>query len=793
MKRHIVLLLLLSLLATNAYAVAINLGTASTFGLLAGSGVTNTGLSVIRGDVGSSPTPAVTGFPPGIVIGTLYTTSNAVTAQAKTDLVTAYNAAAGAASTMNLTGVDLGFFNAGFPLGPGVYSFSSTAGLTGNLTLDGGGDPNAQWIFQIGSSLTTATNATMSFINGASPCKVFWQIGESATIGTNNTFGGTILALTSITLNGGTLHGRALARNGAVTISAAEFVIINCTSGPRVTVAKVADRAVASAGDVITYTYAVANSGPVALTVDSVVDTRLGDLTADFIAANGGVSTLAVGASTVFTKTYTVLVTDPSPLVNSVAVGASGGGVDVSGTGQASVIITAPGPHVTMVKTANRTVAAVGDFVTYTFKVTNYGMAPLTVNSVVDSHLGDLTADFIAANGGASTLAAGASTSFIEVYTVLATDTSPMTNVATVTAGSDGVIVTSSGQATVIIPTPGPGVTIAKTVYPTLASVGDVITYTFTVSNSGTVPLTVNSVVDSRLGDLTADFIAANLGSNILAVGSSVTFIELHTVLATNSSPLTNSVTVSANNETVVVTDTTEASVTINAGRRCFLPVTLTQQGWHNFCAPALGVPGGLVYNKFPLVFARYGFFSAFYARQVIIGAPVNVITPGSHSITFTGTTSGLTQLCNFLPQTGPAERLWSSFINPSYLLSRTGAKTSNVLAGEVLALTLNIAYNDMRLMPRSRGYDLEKFVLTKGIFKGKTVGQVWNIANAVLSGASPGTFGLTSTTALVSILQSINANYEFVNINTFIDRGYLLPNVPLGQPGPPHPMIVPF
>lgn len=110
MKGHIVLVWLLSLLAASAYAAPINLGTASTFGLLGGSGVTNTGSSVINGDVGSSPTPAVTGFPPGIVIGTLYTTSNAVTAQAQSDLTTAYNAAAGAAPTMVLTGTDLGFY-----------------------------------------------------------------------------------------------------------------------------------------------------------------------------------------------------------------------------------------------------------------------------------------------------------------------------------------------------------------------------------------------------------------------------------------------------------------------------------------------------------------------------------------------------------------------------------------------------------------------------------------------------------------------------------------------------------
>ena len=408
-------------MAVNAYAAPINLGTASTFGLLGGTGVTNTGSSVINGDVGSSPTPTIIGFPPGIVIGTLYTTSNAVTAQAQSDLTTAYNAAAGATPTATLTGIDLGTFNAGNPLGPGVYFFASSAGLTGNLTLDGHGDPNAQWIFQIGSALTTATDATMSYVNGASPCHVFWQVGSSATIQTNNIFGGTIMALTSITLDGGTLSGRALARNGKVTLSAAEFVDIECPLKPSVTMAKTANRLVASPGDVITYTYAVGNGGPAPLTVASIVDSRLGDLTADFIVANGGTATLAVGASKTFTETYTVQVGDTSPLVNTVNVSATSGGVVVTNTAQASVIITTSGSSITVLKTANRTVASVGDFVTYTYKVVNNGTTSLTVSHVIDSRLGDLIADFIAANGGSAILAAGAFASFIEVYTVRAT------------------------------------------------------------------------------------------------------------------------------------------------------------------------------------------------------------------------------------------------------------------------------------------------------------------------------------------------------------------------------------
>jgi hypothetical protein len=221
------ILALVVLLASNAFAkstganVTIDLGTAANFGLLAGSGITNSSAATsITGDVGSSPTPTVTGLIASQVKGILYTSANAATAQAQTDLIVAYNQAAGAVCGTDLTGTDLG----GLTLVPGVYCFSSSAALTGTLTLDGQGNANAQWVFQIGSTLTTATNATVALINSAVNCNVFWQIGSSATIQTNNTFSGNIIALTSITLDGGTLNGKALARNGAVTIAAQETV-----------------------------------------------------------------------------------------------------------------------------------------------------------------------------------------------------------------------------------------------------------------------------------------------------------------------------------------------------------------------------------------------------------------------------------------------------------------------------------------------------------------------------------------------------------------------------------------
>lgn len=191
------------------------LGSAQNFAVLGGSAVTNTGPSVVIGDLGVWPSNALTGFPPGIVNGNFYI-GDAVAQAAQADGLTAYNALAGMAPTQDLTGVNLG----GLTLTPGVYFFSSSAFLTGTLTLDAQGDPDAQFVFQMGSTLISASGSSVMGINGANGCQVFWQVGSSATLGTDTDFTGSILALTSITLDTGAtiVNGRAFALNGAVTM-----------------------------------------------------------------------------------------------------------------------------------------------------------------------------------------------------------------------------------------------------------------------------------------------------------------------------------------------------------------------------------------------------------------------------------------------------------------------------------------------------------------------------------------------------------------------------------------------
>ena len=215
-----------------SHAQAPPLGTTANFAILSGAGITNTGPSVITGtpalpgDIGTS-TATITGFPPGIVTppGTIHVPGDAATIAAQNSLATAFNNLAGRAPTANMTGQNLG----GLTLIPGVYNFSSSAQLTGNLTLNGLGNPGSVFIFNIGSTLTTASASVVSLINGAQGGNVFWRVGSSATLGTTTSFAGDILAKASITLNTAAkiTCGAAWAENGAVTLDTNTISLCN--------------------------------------------------------------------------------------------------------------------------------------------------------------------------------------------------------------------------------------------------------------------------------------------------------------------------------------------------------------------------------------------------------------------------------------------------------------------------------------------------------------------------------------------------------------------------------------
>ncbi|MGA4881215.1 ice-binding family protein [Streptomyces lydicamycinicus] len=195
-------------------ATSVPLGTAATYGVLANTAVTNTGPTVVNGDLGVSPAGAVTGFPPGTVTGTIHV-NDAAAAQAQADLLIGYANALSQPVTGTVA-TELG----GTTLTPGVYnSLSGTFTLNGPLTLDAQGNPNAVFIFKMTTTLTTGAAGNVNLINQAQSANVFWQVGSSATLGAGSTIRGSILAFTSITATAGAIvDGRLLALGAAVTL-----------------------------------------------------------------------------------------------------------------------------------------------------------------------------------------------------------------------------------------------------------------------------------------------------------------------------------------------------------------------------------------------------------------------------------------------------------------------------------------------------------------------------------------------------------------------------------------------
>jgi Ice-binding-like len=243
-------------------ATPIDLATATSFAVLAGTTITNTGATTVTGDIGVSPGSAITGFPPGTVSGTTHT-ADAAAISAETSSTAAYIAATGETPFTTVAAGTLG----GVTFTPGSYTSAGALSLTGTVTLNGEGDQNSVFILLAGSTLTTATSSSVVLENGAQACNVFWIVGSSATLGTSTSFAGTILALTSITLNTGASDaGRLQAQTGAVTLDDNSVTVPTCAAVTTTTTAATptTTTTVATVAATTTTTVHHAGSGPLA-------------------------------------------------------------------------------------------------------------------------------------------------------------------------------------------------------------------------------------------------------------------------------------------------------------------------------------------------------------------------------------------------------------------------------------------------------------------------------------------------------------------------------------------------
>ncbi|MCW2766029.1 MAG: hypothetical protein JWO11_1988 [Nocardioides sp.] len=326
----------------------VGLGAATSFAVLAGTTVTNTGPSMISGDLGVSPGTAVTGFPPGIVVNGAIHSADALALQAQNDLTTAYNDAAARGPVVDKTAEDLG----GQTLVPGVYGATTGMALTGTVRLDAQGDPNAVFIFQAGTTLVTASNSNVALIGGALPCNVYWQVGSSATLGTGTNFAGNVLALTSVTVTtSASVRGRILARNGAVTLDTNSILASDCASSPPpatvTATATVTESATATVTETATATATVTETATAPATATATV-TETATETATVTETATATTTVTAAAA----PAATVTVTAPAGPVPTVTVTAPAGPVPTETVTAPAPTVTVTAPAATMTVTA---------------------------------------------------------------------------------------------------------------------------------------------------------------------------------------------------------------------------------------------------------------------------------------------------------------------------------------------------------------------------------------------------------------------------------------------------------
>ncbi|MDG3004143.1 ice-binding family protein [Paludisphaera mucosa] len=498
------------------------LGAAQTFAVLGGSTVTNTGPSAIVGDLGVSPGTAVTGFPPGVVTGGAIHSNDATAVQAQADAATAYALIAGepVLPANILTGQDLG----GQTLSPGVYFFATSAPLTGTLTLDAGGDPNARFDFRIGTTFITGTGAAVNLINGAQADNVYFQVGTSATLGTGTAFAGNILADQSISVTtGASIQGRALAINGAVTLDTNSVTAVQAD----LAVAKTLVPGPVVAGSTISYTVTVSNIGP-GNAADVVLTDQvpLGTTFVSAVQTSGAafaLTTPAVGGTGLISGSLDLLPSENSAVftVTVLIAPSLADGALVVNTASGSTTTTDPNPEndsqtvivavsavadLAVTKTVSSSPVVAGSAIAYTITVANVGPSDAQGISLADlvpagttflsavqtaGPTFALTTPAVGGTGAISgTLASFASgASAVFTVTVLASpslaDGALVTNTATGTTTTTDPNPENDSQTVIVAVSAVADLAVTKTVSSSPVVAGSAIAYTITVANVG--------------------------------------------------------------------------------------------------------------------------------------------------------------------------------------------------------------------------------------------------------------------------------------------------------------------
>ncbi len=661
-------ILILSFWAPSAFASAINvdLGAADSFAVMGGSTVTNTGATTIHGNLGFAPGSTITGFPPGLVIAGTIHAADGLAMQAQTDLTAAYNFAAGEPCGNVLTGQDLG----GLTLTPGVYCFASTAQLTGTLTLNSLGDPNAVFVFQIGSSLTTASNSSVIVTNGGQGDSVFFQVGSSATLGTNTAFAGNILALTSITLNtGSTINcGRALARGGAVTLDTNNLSIdtagCETTSPSPLTLTKAFFTTLLSVGDSTTLTFTVNNANAAALAGVAFTDTLPPGLViatpnglsstcgAVNATANTNVISLTggtVGGSTSCTIAVTVTATAPGVATN-ITGAITATGIPAGGPATATVTVSAAAiMPLTLMKGFSTPMFIVGTASILTFTVNNPNVAAVTGAAFTDM----LPAGLVIAPGGVVSTCGG---------TVTAT---PGTTVISLTGGGTPAAGSCTVSVNVVATTPGLFTNVTGPITATGTPGGGTATAQILAVQGTTTALTLTKAFSGQLltvGNTATLTFTVNNG-NIAAVGG-VAFTDMLPAGLLIASP--NGAASTCGGTLIATPGTNVISLTggiAGAAAACTVSVNVTSTApgvLTNTTGPitAIGTPGGAVATA-NITSIPADSFEVGYAANLASGdSVINITNTGSSSTTPFPTQNG--NLCVNAYVFSPDEQLVS-------------------------------------------------------------------------------------------------------------------------------------